>query len=325
LLSCKEIFLTPLVSIIIPTYNRFTFLGESIDSITAQTYQNWECLIIDDGSCDYTPELIQFYTERDSRIQYYKRPYEYRKGANACRNYGLSLSKGKYINWFDSDDIMHPQKTLKQVLVLENSKKMDACISKYNLCDFRMKLIRKMPLKNRDNILLDYLTEKSFFNFQTTLFRKSTLELKPDESLHKAQELEFFIRYFQQSGIEIQVLSESLVDVRLHENNITSGFNKGNHEAIKSEMIVRLKALKVVRKIGVSKNIEEALQLYRGFLLSLLCQNKFWSYFKNVINLFSVLSVQYYLWVGKAIFLGFTYMVFKRSPYRFRNILKFTS
>lgn len=317
--------MTPLVSIIIPTYNRSAFLGESLDSIIAQTYRNWECLIIDDGSGDYTPELILFYTEKDSRFQYYMRPSENLKGANACRNYGLTLSRGKYINWFDSDDVMYPQKIHKQVAILESDQKLDLCITKYNLCDSGMNLIREMPLRDGNQILLDYLTEKSFFNFQSTLFKKNSLVIKTDNSLFKAQELEFFIRYLQQPSIQFQIISESLVDVRLHEDNITSGFNKGNHKAIRSEMFVRLRALKVIRKTGNSENIEEALQIYKVFLMSLLTQNKFWTYFKYVLKLFSVLTIQYYLWIVKAIFLGFIYIIFRRSPYRFRNVLKFTS
>ena len=79
----------PLVSIIIPTYNRAHFIGETLESVLAQTYHNWECIVIDDGSTDYTDELMEFYCEKDSRIQYYHRPSHKPKGANACRNYGF--------------------------------------------------------------------------------------------------------------------------------------------------------------------------------------------------------------------------------------------
>jgi len=96
---------TPLVSIIIPTYNRAHLIGETLDSVLAQTYQNWECIVVDDGSTDYTDELLEFYCQKDSRIQYHHRPQDRKKGANACRNYGLELSKGEYVVFLDSDDI----------------------------------------------------------------------------------------------------------------------------------------------------------------------------------------------------------------------------
>lgn len=96
----------PLVSIIIPTYNRAPLLGETLNSVLAQTYKNWECIVVDDSSTDATDELMRFYSEMDSRIQYYHRPSSLPKGANACRNYGLDLTTGEYIIFFDSDDLM---------------------------------------------------------------------------------------------------------------------------------------------------------------------------------------------------------------------------
>ena len=63
----------PLVSIIIPTYNRAHLIGETLDSVLAQTYQNWECIIVDDGSSDNTDEVIGAYVEKDSRFKYYHR------------------------------------------------------------------------------------------------------------------------------------------------------------------------------------------------------------------------------------------------------------
>ena len=95
----------PLVSIIIPTYNRAHFIGETLESVIAQTYENWECIVVDDGSTDYTDELMEYYCKKDTRIQYHHRPDIKPRGANACRNYGFGVSKGEYINWFDSDDL----------------------------------------------------------------------------------------------------------------------------------------------------------------------------------------------------------------------------
>src|SRR5690554_597358 len=98
---------TPLVSIIVPTYNRAHLIGETLDSVLAQTYANWECIVVDDGSTDGTEELLHAYIAKDVRFQYHKRPAEYIKGANSCRHIGFLEAKGKFVNWFDSDDIMH--------------------------------------------------------------------------------------------------------------------------------------------------------------------------------------------------------------------------
>lgn len=94
------------VSIIIPNYNRANLIGETLDSIVGQTYENWECIIVDDGSIDNSIEVISKYVEKDNRFLLFQRPTDYSKGANACRNIGMQKSKGDYIIFFDSDDLM---------------------------------------------------------------------------------------------------------------------------------------------------------------------------------------------------------------------------
>src|SRR5690554_3366688 len=119
----------PLVSIIIPTYNRAHLIGETLDSVLAQTYTHWECIVVDDGSTDNTDEVMAEYLIKDSRIQYFHRPNTHLPGGNGARNYGFLQSKGKYIQWFDSDDLMDVEKLKVKV---ENiiSYNVDFVISK---------------------------------------------------------------------------------------------------------------------------------------------------------------------------------------------------
>ena len=97
-----------LVSIVIPTYNRAHLIGETLDSVLEQTYTNWECIVVDDGSADDTETVVMDYVNRDTRFQFHKRPEKYKSGGNGARNYGFDVSKGEYVNWFDSDDLMLP-------------------------------------------------------------------------------------------------------------------------------------------------------------------------------------------------------------------------
>lgn len=106
---------TPLVSIIIPTYNRAHLIGETLDSVLAQTYTNWECIVVDDGSTDGTDKVLAAYCEKDTRFKYIHRPDSHQPGGNGARNYGFELSKGEYINWLDSDDIFEPNKIASQL------------------------------------------------------------------------------------------------------------------------------------------------------------------------------------------------------------------
>ncbi len=95
----------PLVSIVIPTYNRADLIRETLQSIQKQTYWNWECIIVDDGSTDNTIEYILDIIKIDKRIKIYKRDNK-RKGAPSCRNIGIHKSIGDYIIFLDSDDLM---------------------------------------------------------------------------------------------------------------------------------------------------------------------------------------------------------------------------
>ena len=109
-----------LVSIIIPTFNRASIISETLDSVLDQTYQAWECIVVDDRSNDATPELVQAYSQKDERIKFYSRPEAKVKGASSCRNYGLELSKGIYIQFLDSDDILSKEKIENQVRLLDS-------------------------------------------------------------------------------------------------------------------------------------------------------------------------------------------------------------
>lgn len=141
-----------MVSIIIPTFNRAHLLGETLDSVIAQTYRNWECIVVDDDSSDYTQELTEFYCEKDSRIKFYPRPKNRRKGANTCRNYGFELSRGKYINWLDSDDLLSRKKIEKQLEIIENEKESTLVTCKWGL------------LKDKESTIFEELSSYKSFN-----------------------------------------------------------------------------------------------------------------------------------------------------------------
>lgn len=103
----------PLVSIVIPTYNRARWLGESVESALAQDYPRLEVLVVDDGSTDKTSEIIKGFT--DPRLRYLKKEHT---GAPATRNCGILQAKGDFILWLDSDDILLPHTVTREIEVL---------------------------------------------------------------------------------------------------------------------------------------------------------------------------------------------------------------
>jgi glycosyltransferase involved in cell wall biosynthesis len=112
----------PLVSIVLPTYNRLKSLLISIDSIKAQTYENWELLIIDDISDDGTKEAMEELQKIDTRINYFKIEVDNTPGISKYLNFGISKAKGKYIARLDDDDYWCENEKLKmQVEFLEKN------------------------------------------------------------------------------------------------------------------------------------------------------------------------------------------------------------
>jgi glycosyltransferase involved in cell wall biosynthesis len=93
----------PLVSVIMPTYNRAYIIRHAIDSVRKQTYQNWELVIVDDGSNDDTKSVAKAY--KDQRIRYL---FKKNGGPCAARNYGIARAKGTWITYLDSDDVLYP-------------------------------------------------------------------------------------------------------------------------------------------------------------------------------------------------------------------------
>ena len=107
-----------LVSIIMPSYNTAKYIGESIESVQRQTYQNWELIIVDDCSTDNTDEVVKSYLS-DERINYFKN--EKNSGAAVSRNRALREAKGKWIAFLDSDDLWMPEKLKKQISFMEKN------------------------------------------------------------------------------------------------------------------------------------------------------------------------------------------------------------
>ncbi len=108
-----------LVSIITPTYNCGSFIAETIESVQAQTYKNWEMIIVDDCSGDDTKTVVETYSKSDDRIKYYC--LENNSGAAVARTEAMRLATGKYIAFCDSDDLWTPDKLSKQIEFMEEN------------------------------------------------------------------------------------------------------------------------------------------------------------------------------------------------------------
>lgn len=117
-----------LISIITPVYMCEAYIERTMNSVLAQTYPNWEMLLVDDCSPDGSAEIIRSYAEKDPRFKYIK--LENNSGAAIARNVGLENAKGRYIAYLDADDIWLPEKLERQIRFMEENDVQFSC------CDY---------------------------------------------------------------------------------------------------------------------------------------------------------------------------------------------
>jgi glycosyltransferase involved in cell wall biosynthesis len=206
-----------LVSIVLPVYNGEKYLAESLDSVLAQTYQNWELVIINDGSTDGTENLILKY--QDKRIKYL--PNDGNKGIIFSLNRGLQESNGAYIARLDSDDIALPNRLEKQVGFLSENLDYAMCGSYFQTIDSNGRLLKNVmfPANNRD--AQSYLLLHNCFCHSAIMMRTSIAkELKYDEKFQVCEDYDLWYRISRKG--KILNLPEFTTLYRVHDNNMST-------------------------------------------------------------------------------------------------------
>jgi len=181
---------SPLVSIVIPVHNGERYIKESIDSCFIQTYGNIEIIVVDDKSTDNTLEILKGYGEKIIVI-----PVEKQNGLGNVINIGIRASKGKYIARMDADDIMYPDRILKQIEYLENNPNCVAVGGQIDIINEESEVTGHREYAQKDKDL-----KKNRFLFQpfahpAVTLRRSTLEeigLYP-EDMWKVEDVKLFL------------------------------------------------------------------------------------------------------------------------------------
>jgi len=201
----------PLVSVIIPNFNREKLISHTLTSVINQSYQNWEVLVIDDGSTDHSKEVLKKFAEVDPRIRFFDRN-RLPNGANTCRNIGIKYALGKYIIFLDSDDLLAPFCIEQRVKFFEENQVFDFVV-------FPQLFFKKKPY-DLTALINIYTKEPSLYRFLnldtvwlTTqpIWKKEALLLIGgfDEELMSWQDLDLHLRAF--SG-ELQYFYHSKAD-----------------------------------------------------------------------------------------------------------------
>ena len=190
----------PIVSVVIPTYNRANVVGRAIRSVQAQTFEDWKLIVVDDASTDNTEEVVSSFA--DSRVRYYR--HQANRGGSVARNTGIQRARGEYIAFLDSDDEWLPNKLEKQVQVFENSKPTTGLVFTgmvHLFCDSQRVSI---PPKHRGDLTRNLLIRNVVGSSSTSIVRKNVFDQVGgfDERLPARQDIDMWLRISKQYSID---------------------------------------------------------------------------------------------------------------------------
>lgn len=218
----------PLISVGIPFYNNEDYLAYAIQSVICQSYENWELILIDDGSTDSSLDIANLYAKKDSRIRVIS------DGENKKLPFRLNQligeSRGEYIARMDADDIMHPDRLLTQLMYLENNQSIDIVSSglisidaNNNVCGFR----------STSQIVTNLSIDKGFPIIHPTVMARKHWYLRNlyNENYARAQDFELWCRSYINNDLKIAILPDLLLFYREFGNidltKLVKSYNNG--------------------------------------------------------------------------------------------------
>lgn len=212
------------LSIIVPVYNVALYISECIDSIINQTYRDIEIIIVDDGSTDESPEIVDNLAQSDERITVI---HQKNKGLPGARNTGLSIASGEYIGFIDSDDRIKPN---MYELLINNIQTHDADLSVCNFLRFSKSssLISHRygdNVVNYDNknscVFYDMVIDSSCNKlYKLDIIRKHNIQFE-DKSIVPQEDFYFLLKYFAHID-KVSTVSEAMYEYRIRKSSITN-------------------------------------------------------------------------------------------------------
>lgn len=206
-----------LVSIITPNYNCARFISMTIESVLAQTYSNWEMIIVDDCSTDGSYEIALNYAKNDKRINVLKN--DNNSGAAFSRNRAIQVAKGDFIAFLDSDDLWYPEKIEKQLLFMEN-----------NNCDFSFTEYLHIDENNESLHTIANVTKKlSYFKMMfhcwpgclTVMYNQNVTGKVYADEIKKNNDHALFLRVLKKCNNAMGI-NEVLAQYRIRKGSISS-------------------------------------------------------------------------------------------------------
>ncbi len=214
-----------LISIIIPCYNGEKFLKDALASVLWQTYTNWECILVDDGSTDGTAEVFGNFVQKDQRFRYFR---QNNSGPSSARNNGIDKAKGEFIQFLDADDVILPGRLEHCLKIFEQSNQTDVVYTDYMTFQSGHGYSRILPAKMPygEDPIRSFLFENNrtfVVLIHTLMFRKEAISQNTfNTNLHShAEDIECWVR-MAVNGIRFHFLDQILSIYRYTEHSLGS-------------------------------------------------------------------------------------------------------
>lgn len=208
----------PLISIITPTYNRADFLPEAIESVLTQDYENFEFLIIDDGSTDNSKEVIDRYTDC-GKIRYF---YQENSGQSVARNKGIAEAKGNFICFLDSDNRWLPGKLSSSIRAFESHPEVDIVYGDVVLINEDGKEFSRKNMQRYSGRITKELLKNNCVSMNTTMTRTEKIREIGGFSSHVKVADDFDLWLRLSASCSYLYIPEMMADYRVMKNQISS-------------------------------------------------------------------------------------------------------
>ena len=223
------------LSVIVPSYNYGAYIAECLDSVMAQSFRHWECIVIDNGSTDNTATVVKAYEAKDSRIRYH---FTEQKGVSFARNKAVELSRGEYILPLDADDKIDPTYLEKAIAILSTRPEL-----KLVYCDAELFGAFSGKWVLPEYSLRDLLIENSIFC--SALYRKADFYAAGgyNENMKEGfEDWDFWIRMLQ-GGEPVYKIPEALFYYRMRLNSRNGVLTPGKQLSLRRRIFEDHKAL----------------------------------------------------------------------------------
>ena len=246
------------VSVITCCYNGEKYIKETIDSVTNQTYPNWELYVIDDGSTDSIKKIVKEYSKKDKRINYL---YQEHAGTSSARNKGIKVCKGRYIALLDGDDVWHNDFLEKQLAFMKEKDAICVCsgykIVKHDSSPTNIEIQPKQIITSKDMSSINHVACLTGL-YDTSKYGKMYL----NEGLYNVLD-DYFYWYEISKKDNIYGNSEILADYRLSSNSTSSNKLKAipshyilYHKFMKQNILTSIKSIATWGLYGIKKYIK---------------------------------------------------------------------